>query len=374
MMQKLSGRLGPVRSVHRFWHPGLAASTISIGTLSVLVVRENMDSWRPIGLLLIGVLIGATLSLTDFGFSSAFRRAAVDSDYSTFRGHALMLTIGSILMVPVIHMGSFFGHSVEGVATPIGLSLISGGILFGIGMQLSGGCASGTLFLLGRGNLKFLLTLLTFVIGSTFGAAHYGFWHNLPSLGPVTVFDFGNWPFALLTEVILLACAFRWLPSKTHLSRKISGGAVGLAVLNGATLLVAGRPWSETFGFALWGSKIAAQLGFDPSTWEFWHGADVKGLSILQDTTSIMDFAIIAGAMLAASMGKRFELRIGWDWRAWLSAAVGGLMMGYGARLSDGCNIGAYFSAIVSGSLSGYVWAVAALIGSALGVRIRGRN
>ena len=46
-------------------------------------------------------------------------------------------------------------------------------------------------------------------------------------------------------------------------------------------------------------------------------------------------------------------------------------MMGYGARLADGCNIGAYFSAIASGSFSGYVWAAAALLGSALGIRLR---
>ena len=45
--------------------------------------------------------------------------------------------------------------------------------------------------------------------------------------------------------------------------------------------------------------------------------------------------------------------------------------MGYGARLAEGCNIGAYFSAIASGSLSGYVWAIVAILGSYLGARLR---
>ena len=45
--------------------------------------------------------------------------------------------------------------------------------------------------------------------------------------------------------------------------------------------------------------------------------------------------------------------------------------MGYGARLSDGCNIGAYFSALASGSLSGWVWVAAAFLGSAIGLRLR---
>ena len=371
MTQEASLASAPVRRRYRSWHSGLVASITSIGCLLALVVAANTDNWRPTGLLIVGILIGATLSLTDFGFSSAFRKAAVDRDFSTFRGHALMLALASILMVPMVSIGAVFGHPVTGFATPIGFSLIVGALLFGIGMQMSGGCASGTLFLLGGGNLTFLLTLMTFVIGSTVGAAHYGFWHDLPSLAPMTVFDFGSWQAMLGIEVVVLACACWWLPSKTTLSRKTMAGAVGLAILNFATLLIAGRPWSETFGFALWGSKIAAHLGFEPATWRFWGGSDVQGISVFQDTTSIMDFAIILGAMLAASISRRFDLRISGDWRTWLSAAVGGLMMGYGARLADGCNIGAYFSAIASGSFSGYVWAAAALLGSALGIRLQ---
>ncbi len=45
--------------------------------------------------------------------------------------------------------------------------------------------------------------------------------------------------------------------------------------------------------------------------------------------------------------------------------------MGYGARLSYGCNIGAFFSGVASTSLHGWVWIIAALIGSWLGVRWR---
>ena len=54
-----------------------------------------------------------------------------------------------------------------------------------------------------------------------------------------------------------------------------------------------------------------------------------------------------------------------------LAAAVGGLLMGYGARLSFGCNIGALFSGIASGSLHGWVWFAAAFAGSGLGIALR---
>jgi uncharacterized membrane protein YedE/YeeE len=46
-------------------------------------------------------------------------------------------------------------------------------------------------------------------------------------------------------------------------------------------------------------------------------------------------------------------------------------LLGYGARLAYGCNIGAYFSGIASGSLHGWCWVVAAFIGSIVGTRLR---
>jgi ABC-type dipeptide/oligopeptide/nickel transport system permease component len=56
---------------------------------------------------------------------------------------------------------------------------------------------------------------------------------------------------------------------------------------------------------------------------------------------------------------------------AFAIAVVGGLLLGYGARLAYGCNIGAYFSGIVSGSLHGWLWLVAAFAGNVFGTRLR---
>ncbi len=57
--------------------------------------------------------------------------------------------------------------------------------------------------------------------------------------------------------------------------------------------------------------------------------------------------------------------------RSLAGAVIGGLLLGYGARLAFGCNIGAYFSGILSGSLHAWLWLPAAFAGSALGVRLR---
>jgi uncharacterized membrane protein YedE/YeeE len=45
--------------------------------------------------------------------------------------------------------------------------------------------------------------------------------------------------------------------------------------------------------------------------------------------------------------------------------------MGIGARLAFGCNIGAFLAGISSGSLHGWLWAICALAGSWIGIKIR---
>jgi hypothetical protein len=54
-----------------------------------------------------------------------------------------------------------------------------------------------------------------------------------------------------------------------------------------------------------------------------------------------------------------------------VAAVIGGLTMGYGARLAYGCNIGAFFSGVASGSLHGWVWIVCAVAGNLIGIRLR---
>ena len=151
-------------------------------------------------------------------------------------------------------------------------------------------------------------------------------------------------------------------------------GAVLLALLNVATLGLAGHPWTISFGYTLWGAKTATVLGVDVASWEFWTWAYPKQAladGILAQSTSVMNLGIIAGAFLAAGLAGSFGPVRNLSWRGALAAALGGLLMGYGARLAYGCNIGAYFSGIASGSLHGWLWLVAALLGTYAGLVFR---
>jgi uncharacterized membrane protein YedE/YeeE len=74
---------------------------------------------------------------------------------------------------------------------------------------------------------------------------------------------------------------------------------------------------------------------------------------------------------LAAGLAGKFAPRAKLPLLSAVAAAIGGVLMGYGARLSFGCNIGALFSGIASGSLHGWVWFAAAFAGSVAGIALR---
>ncbi|EGH41390.1 YeeE/YedE, partial [Pseudomonas syringae pv. pisi str. 1704B] len=144
--------------------------------------------------------------------------------------------------------------------------------------------------------------------------------------------------------------------------------------LNYATLALAGRPWGITSAFALWGAKAASGLGVDVGSWVFWQSAaNAKALAapVWEDITSVMDIGIMLGALLAAGLAGRFAPSLDIPTRSLVAAVIGGLLLGYGSRLAYGCNIGAYFSGIASGSLHGWLWLVAAYAGNVIGVRLR---
>lgn len=338
--------------------------------LGAAVAYANGADVQAMLVFLVGLAIGATLLGADFGFAGGFRRVAAGRDFSGLRAHLITFAIAMVLMVPMVAAGSVFGRHVEGFAHGVGVAFLIGAVLFGAGMQLAGGCASGTLYQLGGGDAKYLGTLAGFVVGSVLAASQIGLWWSLPALPAVTLFTLGPWPIGLAISLAAMALLFRALGGAMPPRRLVIGGAL-LALSNAATLLVAGRPWSETWAFTIWGSQLAARLGAHPDSWRFFRDAPYD-TNVLVDRTSIMDTSIIVGAFLAASLLGRFALRRAAP-RALVAATLGGLAMGYGARLSGGCNIGAYFSAIATGDLSGWAWALAALGGSWVGLQLRAR-
>ncbi|MFK3737242.1 YeeE/YedE family protein [Massilia sp. TN1-12] len=350
---------------------------------------------RQAALYVVGALLGVTLYHAAFGFTSAWRVFIADGRGAGLRAQMLMLAVGVALFFPALSAGTLFGNPVTGLVQPAGTSVIVGAFIFGIGMQLGGGCASGTLYTVGGGSTRMIVTLIGFIVGSLIGTAHMPFWTSLPQLKPISlVGTLGlapalvlNWiVFALIVAVTVVVEKRRHgrlVASHTqpkHVSPWLHGpwplaaGALALVVLNFATLALSGRPWGVTSAFALWGAKAAAAVGIDTASWTYWStkaNAAALAAPISQDVTSVMDIGIVLGAMLAAALAGRYAPVWRIPLRSFIAAVVGGLLLGYGARLAYGCNIGAYFSGIVSGSLHGWLWLVAAFAGNVFGTRLR---
>ena len=344
--------------------------------LAAAVWMQDRGQWRLAALVMVGAGIGAVLLHTSFGFAGAFRALVQRGDASGFRAHAAMLALASLLMLPLLAAGSVFGTPMHGGSTPVGVGFAVGALLFGAGMQVGGGCASGTLFALGGGNGKLIGTLAGFVLGSALGAWHMGFWWSLPTLPGLSLPATIGTPATLGLQLLVLAAV--WMLAgrggKAPPARLLLWGGLALAVLNAATLVLAGKPWGETSAFALWGSKLFTAAGIDAHGWAYWTrpGFDTQlDRATSLDVTSVMDAAIVLGAVLAAAWAGAFRPRWGGGTRAWAGALLGGIAMGYGARLANGCNIGAYFSAIAVGNASGWAWAVLALAGSWIGIKLR---
>ncbi len=152
----------------------------------------------------------------------------------------------------------------------------------------------------------------------------------------------------------------------------LTAGIVGLTIVGVLTLVVLGRPWGITSGLTLWGAQIANLVGVPVAEWDYWRYAmDQVEASVFSDGVSVMNLGLIAGAGLAACLAGRYAPKFNLSGRDVATAVIGGLLMGYGARIAFGCNIGALLSGIASGSLHGWGWFACAFVGSIVGVRIR---
>ncbi|MDX1401096.1 MAG: YeeE/YedE family protein [Kiloniellales bacterium] len=343
----------------------------------------------------LGLALGVTLYHAAFGFASSWRRFLLTGDGQGIRAQIIMLATASLVFFPILSQGEIFDRPIVGAVAPAGLSVAFGAFLFGVGMQLAGGCASGTLYALGGGSSRMVIVLLFFMAGSVLGSAHLPFWLEWgrgDSISLVTELGAAEGLLAQLAALFLFFLITVWVERRKGFIRQWSSGpkgglaiiwrgpwplyagAVALAILNIATLALAGHPWSIAFGYTLWGGKIASFAGLDLSSWTFWSWpGPSKALagSVFENSTSVMNFGLLIGAFLAAGLAGRFRPAGEFVPRQALAAVLGGILMGYGARLAFGCNVGAYFSGIASGSLHGWLWLFAAMAGTYFGVRLR---
>jgi uncharacterized protein len=351
---------------------------LALASASILIALVLLDHQPASAALIVGGFgLGVAFLKAEFSYTASWRRFLTRGEAGGLLGGLIVIAICACVVVPVAALSPNYG----GAIAPLGPSLIIGAFVFAVGMQLANGCGSGTLYTVGGGSGRMLVALLFFVIGSFLGSLSLPAFLALGGIDPVLASDYlGAWGGLALTLgsiAIAGACVIavarkrgaNFMPSRRYI---IGGVIIGLLCV--AVFAAGGHPWSVTFAFTVWGAKAATALGFDLSHAAFWQWPGPKRAlaeSVLSDTSSLTDLGMLFGAMAAAAASKPFATGPWPPLKSVAAAAIGGLLMGWGARLGFGCNIGAFVGGVASGSLHGWLWFLAALPGCLVGIRLR---
>ncbi len=338
---------------------------------------------------LIGGVAGVSLYHAAFGFTGAWRRFVREGRGAGLRAQILLLALLVVLAYPLIAHGEIIGVKANGWVFPVGVASAIGATIFGFGMQLGGGCGSGTLFTVGGGSTRMVLTLTAFVAGSVLWTGTASAWQGLPRISGVSAIRELGTGMAIIVSLTALTALWilvswrerrrcgdieRFTATESVLRGRWSLmlGAMALAAVVLATFAVLGRPWGVTSAFPLWGVKALDGLGVPIQAWNGWSDKAVAR-SVFDHSTSVMNFGVMLGALVAAGLAGRFAPTARLSARDVATAVVGGILMGYGARLAYGCNIGGLVGGIASGSLHGWWWLLWGWTGSMAGIWMRER-
>jgi uncharacterized membrane protein YedE/YeeE len=411
-----------------------------------------------------GVIYGLLLQYGRFCMASAIRdlfaikvpRMAVGVLIATA---LFSLTAG---LVTVSGYSTFHPH-------PLGWHILAGGLIFGFGMIFTGGCASGSLYKSGEGNVASMLVLLSISFSQALfvdlgswsnslapsswvaSAAEKGMpeslsvtdgWFDIFTAGYIwdlsggTVaqsLDTGNsWldvfagnallgailPTAVLLvvlylttyrksyirrnklESLTLADELRGCWSMMTASKNTALAGLGLGVFAGLQMWATGalREHYNIFNFGELLQKMGYSDGlsiqqtvFDPGYWyittqEAQLGGwvmDAVGVDVMDNTffgltngipnplinaPLLMSVGIIAGAAILALTRREFKWKIP-NMETALFALAGGALMGIGARLGMGCNVGAFFAAVTNGDMTGWIFLAGMVGGGLVGVK-----
>ncbi len=161
----------------------------------------------------------------------------------------------------------------------------------------------------------------------------------------------------------------RWL----KVSWPYLAGAVLLSLFQIVTLATTSNPWGVSGVFANWGAWIYQSLGGNVDKWYYFSSEGARATlenGFLDHAGTWRNIGFILGALLAVLLASQFKIKKIKSKKQILAAIIGGTLMGYGARIAFGCNIGALFSGISSLSLSGWVFGIAMFFGAIVGSKL----
>ncbi|KAB3530243.1 YeeE/YedE family protein [Alkaliphilus serpentinus] len=176
---------------------------------------------------IIGILIGVTMQRSRFCFAASFRDPIMVGSTSLLKAILIALIISTVGFFIIqyntieIH-GLHLLENIPGQLKPVGLHTALGAILFGVGMVIAGGCASGTLMRIGEGYILQIVVLIGFIIGATMGARHFEFWDKILISKSKTIYIpkyLGLFPSLIIQLIVLVGLYFvaDWFDKKNSI-------------------------------------------------------------------------------------------------------------------------------------------------------------
>jgi uncharacterized membrane protein YedE/YeeE len=142
-------------------------------------------------------------------------------------------------------------------------------------------------------------------------------------------------------------------------------GAVVMSILAVMLMAFAG-PWGVSGVLAIWGGKFLSLFGVNADSWKMFNGSLGK-FKFTANQANLTDIGLAFGALISCLLAAQWKLRTIKSVRQVWAAVLGGLLMGIGARIAPGCNIGAMFSTIPAFSLSGWIFLAFVFLGAIAG-------
>jgi len=323
-----------------------------------------------VALSLIGLAAGFLMHRSDFCMASAFRDVFLFKSYRLLRALVLLITLSALLFELCRLTGILPAYPFPWFSPPVGVNFF-GGMVFGLGMVLAGGCVVGVLYKMGGGSLMALVAFVGLLAGSALYAEFHPWWMALAkqtsfATKAVTLPQWiGVSPIAPIIVLVAVGGFFcwRWLRAGDWIDTNEAEGfiplwltVVGLAVLGVLVVFLCGVPMGVTTSYAKGAALVESWL--------------IPGhLATLPYFTAISSYNAlpIDGVMRSGGAGATFDivaivqlpLILGIIGGSWLSAQLlgefriiwklpikqvamvftGGVIMALGARMSFGCNV-----------------------------------
>jgi uncharacterized membrane protein YedE/YeeE len=394
---------------HQAVHPQTIAGVVALAMAAIFVVAGSRID-PAFGLFAVfGLGLGFAIQRSRFCFNAAFRDLFQFRSGRTMKGVIVGMAVAAAGFT--LHMTNLLPNPTlgplapEAHATPISLALVLGGLLFGIGMVVAGGCVSGSLYRMGEGYVASWVSFGGILTGLVVAGHTWNWWwRNVIRDAPVVWFPrylgYGGALALTLGGLLAVYLLVLWIESRGGVGvqdyappertetfpQKVSAlvdgvfrrgwpapfGGVAIGLLS-ILSYNAHMPWRVVGELSRWGNAAAGLVGLAPGRLEGTEDLAACTLSMgggVLSHTFLLNLGLIGGSLIAALLAHEFKIRRPRNPIRYAQSLGGGLVMGYGAGIALGCTVGQFFSAIPSLALNGWLFPLALAGGAYLGLQV----